>query len=166
MAEIVLASGQPALIDDEDRLIFSRWTWFLSPRGYAARARRRGEIAFGMQAMTPRLVLLHRELMQAPAGFVVDHINGDRLDNRRANLRVCTPKENARNTARSSSKDYKGVYHSGSPNRPWQALVICDGKTFRAPPTYTREQAARDYDRLATKHFGEFARLNFGEVAA
>ena len=97
-----------------------------------------------------RSIRMHNYLMRPPKGMVVDHINGDPLDNRRENLRICTMQENLRNRDRSIGQSkYKGVYLKGG---KWffQFQCQCDSE----------EEAARLYNTVAQIAFGEFARLN------
>jgi hypothetical protein len=103
---------------------------------------------------------LHRALTRAKKGEVVDHINGDTLDNRRANLRVCTAKENTYNkrTSGGASK-YKGV-HTKTNGNTWTACIKRDGVTYRAGTFKTEEEAAMAYNDLAKQIFGQFAWLN------
>lgn len=86
------------LIDDADLGTVGRWSWTLSTGGYAMR----GVYRSGRTSTS----YMHRELMGAPKGVEVDHINGDRLDNRRSNLRLVSRSENMQNlrSARSDSK--------------------------------------------------------------
>jgi hypothetical protein len=100
--------------------------------------------------------------LQAPDGLTVDHISGDLLDNRRANLRLCTLAENQRNSAkqrRARASRYKGV-HRGKGPRPWVAQIgarpRCHIGCFA-----TEEEAGRAYDAEARRRWGEYARLNF-----
>lgn len=83
-----------ALIDDADFTVISANSWHLTASGYAARTvgKRRPD-----GSKTCGTVFMHRVLMQTPDDMFTDHINGIRLDNRRANLRVCTWTENTRN---------------------------------------------------------------------
>lgn len=111
-----------------------------------------------------RSVLLHRVLLDAKPGEYVDHINGDRLDNRRANLRLCTNRQNGQNqagrpTQRKSS--YKGVYKHAQHQPPFQAYLQIDGRRRSAGYYTSEEGAARAYDMAALHHFGPFARTNF-----
>lgn len=107
-------------------------------------------------------MLMHRQLLQSPSGRATDHINGDGLDNRRANLRVCTQAENCANkkkhhrsaNARARSR-YKGVTANG---RKFVATCGENGYLGNFP---TEEAAARAYDDAARARWGEFARLNF-----
>ena len=113
---------------------------------------------------------LSRFIMGPSDVMVVDHRNHDTLDNRRANLRVCTRSENCRNNrGRAHKKNpYKGVCHHDhrkyNPNatgdKPWRAYTRIDGRRIWLGYYKTAEEAARAYDLFALKTFGEFAMLN------
>lgn len=104
---------------------------------------------------------LHRVIMNAPPGVQVDHINGDTLDNRRCNLRLCTHKENGHNRKlQGGTSKFKGVtWHKR--DRKWQAGIRHNGKQIHLGYFNDDVEAARAYDRAARKYFGEFARVNF-----
>tara|TARA_R110002020_G_scaffold17055_1_gene60383 strand:+ start:38 stop:592 length:555 start_codon:yes stop_codon:yes gene_type:complete len=109
---------------------------------------------------------IHRVVMRAPKGMDVDHINGDPLDNRKVNLRICTRSENCRNKkVRSDSKSgFKGVYKKK--NGKYQAYIGDPSKVSRNLKlgTYdTPEETARAYDKKAKELHGEYAVLNFPE---
>jgi len=117
-------------------------------------------------------VQLHRFLMDPPSDMVVDHINGDTLDNRRSNLRICTRIENFRNRKRSknNTSGYKGVHYAQKTKdmineltKPWIARLSLVGKRLYLGNYSTPEEAGRAYDEAAKKHYGEFAKLNFPE---
>lgn len=111
---------------------------------------------------------MHRLIMAAASGQCVDHINGDTLDNRKANLRFATASENAQNSQRHlrpNKHGYRGVMsEAGRPG--YRATIRIDGKTRNLARRATVEEAARDYDVAARKHFGAFAVLNFPQVVA
>ena len=89
-----------------------------------------------------------------------DHINGDATDNRRCNLRVATPQQNRQNAGkRPGSHKYKGVYQNRTGE--WCARLVLAETGYK-----TAEEAAQAYDRMATRYYGEFARLNQGQSAA
>lgn len=104
--------------DPEDEAIVRALPWRLSSQGYATAVKR-----INGKHTT---FLLAREIMKPGCGLVVDHINGDRLDNRRFNLRCVTPRENWANRPRSkrNTSGYRGVYRASSEHRhPWGAVV-------------------------------------------
>jgi hypothetical protein len=108
---------------------------------------------------------LHRLIMCAPKNLCVDHINGDGLDNRRANLRICTGKENQHNMRRhrDSQSPYKGVRFDPR-DGCWYARIYTDGHEISLGAHRSPEAAALAYDDAAVRCFGVFAKLNFGEL--
>ena len=110
---------------------------------------------------------IHRVVMDAPEGMDVDHINGDRLNNTKSNLRVCTRSQNSQNKKlrTDSASGYKGVYkHKGNLKKPFQAYIGDPNKVSRSLKLgyyATAEEAARVYDRKALELHGEFAYTNF-----
>lgn len=137
-----------ALVDDEDYDALAVFTWHLSVRGYAARSTPRP---------SRRTVLMHRQLL--PDAAIVDHANGDRLDNRRINLRACTISQNNCNRgpyARNRS-GIKGVSYCKQTGR-WRATVSIDGRMKQLGRFHSPEEAAAAYAAAATRLQGEFAR--------
>lgn len=109
-------------------------------------------------------LIVHRVITGAKKGQVVDHINGDPTDNRRANLRICTTQQNLWNGSshRDSATKYRGVSRRpGRKVQAWRAQICKDYKVMLIGTYATQEEAARAYDAAALLHFGEFARLNF-----
>jgi hypothetical protein len=111
-------------------------------------------------------VQLHRLLIGAFEGEVVDHINGDTLDNRLRNLRVCTNAENIRNSRRraGSGSQFKGVTRIKGTDR-WRAQIMVNGCKMYLGSFRDEESAARRYDEKAKELHGEFARCNFPLVS-
>jgi hypothetical protein len=105
---------------------------------------------------------LHRRLM--PGRDFVDHINGDGLDNRRANLRPATHTQNVRNLPALNPRNTTGYRGVSRGNGQWRSCIRVDGRTINLGTFDTPEEAARVYDAAAIEHFGEFhGYLNFPE---
>lgn len=159
MLQIKLNDNKSVLVDRKDfeKLINYKWTY---KDGYAVRFV--GKVRNGRKCL-----YMHRSILDASKGMEVDHINGDGLDNRRSNLRLCTRKENSRNTKihKHNTSGYKGVvryYRGGKLTGKWLAQIIVDGKKIYGNSYKRKEAAAKAYDSLAKKYFGKFASLNFG----
>lgn len=142
------------IVDKDNEHLLSANGWRLC-RGYVQRNRpvKGGEI------------MLHRMILSCPAGHYVDHINGNKLDNRRENLRIVTPSQSIMNTGpcKGCSSSYKGVtWHKAI--KKWQAKIGLKGGKSKYLGVYHSEiSAALAYDRAAREHFKEFARPNFPE---
>lgn len=158
-ATIALSQGRVALVDDDDFERVAQFKWCTVINNQPP------HIAYAMSALAP-VKYLHRFILRAKRGQSVDHINGDGLDNRRANLRIASSAENSRNRRRQLSKKskYKGAFHRPGFNKPWMMRLQYARTPVRKVLTqsfYTEEEAARAYDNAAKQLFGPFARLNF-----
>lgn len=149
MKKIPLTRGQFALISDEDFERVSHHSWCMHPCGYA-KAR-----------IKTRYVLMHRWIIGAKPGQMMDHINGNKLDNRRENLRFCTISQNIANRPISISNNtgYKGVGYRKD-RKKYRARIKVNGKEIHLGYFDTPQEAARRYDQGAKTYFGEFAFLN------
>lgn len=108
-------------------------------------------------------VAMHRFLVDAPPELQIDHINRNRLDNRRENLKWATQSENMRNTAghRRRRSRYKGVSpHTVHGRSYWRWSIRVHGKLMSGHAASDVE-AAKEYDRLAYEYYPRFAKLNF-----
>lgn len=155
--EIPLTKGLAALVDDENFEWLSQWTWHTSD-GYAVRRAANGTKASG------GTVGMHRVVAGAGPGEVVDHINRNPLDNRRANLRVCIQRDNSRNrrgwlTGRSA---FKGVSFDRE-RSIWVANISVNRRTVFIGRFDQEPDAAAAYDAAAVYAFREFALCNFPE---
>ena len=106
---------------------------------------------------------MHRVVAKTPAGLECDHINGDSLDNRKANLRSATRLQNSWNTRKSQQigySKYKGITFRKR-RQKWAAQICVDGRRIFLGTFEDETEAAKAYDKAAKKHFGEFAKLNF-----
>jgi HNH endonuclease len=153
--EIQLSKDQIALIDDEDFALISEFNW---------RAQQNQDGRWYAMAWNsyPNFLLMHRYVMAANDGEWIDHRNGNGLDNRKENLRVCTPSENqARKGPQGITSLFKGV-HWESARGKWKAVVTKDGKSHFLGRYDNEVEAAEAYDGAAKELFGEFAYTNFG----
>jgi hypothetical protein len=150
--EIPLSQAQVGLVDDADFEWVSQFKWCVHRASHTNYVKRK--------ARSIGQVMLHRLIAGAASGELVDHINGNGLDNRRCNLRIVNYQQNAMNRARKQNarSQFKGVkFDRGH----WRAVIKVDGTYIRRRCT-SEEDAARLYDELAIQHFGAFARTNFG----
>ena len=150
---IALTKGKFAIVDaaDFEWLNQHKWYYCVTSAGGAYAARR----SKGTN------LLMHRVIMQTPKGMVVDHINHNGVDNRRANMRNCTAQQNEYNKPpRGGRSRFKGVY----PHRDkWQAAIKHNGRTHHLGLFKTETEAARARDQKAKQLQGDFAYLNFPE---
>jgi hypothetical protein len=104
---------------------------------------------------------MHHHLILPPDGYVVDHINGDGLDNRRSNLRLATVAQNAWNSKKRNPRSgYKGVWFAKD-KRLWRAAIVCNRKRIHLGYFKNKIAAAHAYDAAARKLHGKFANCNF-----
>jgi hypothetical protein len=158
---IPLTKGKFALVDEDLYDELSQYNWHYG-NGYAVCAAR-GEKRRGGAA-----IKLHRVVVGARRGDIVDHINFDTLDCRRVNLRKTRSwqasnahrRKHVGDGSRNIRSKYKGVCRPADYAK-WIALITIDDKTIRLGTFATEEEAARAYDDAAAKHFGEYAHLNF-----
>lgn len=148
--EIAIGGGKVALVDDADAAAVAGIKWWA----------RKGPASETFYATASGGRQMHRLIMGAARGQVVDHRNHNGLDNRRENLRLCTNAENLRNRLpnKVAVSRFKGVKR-GHRNR-WRAVIQVDGERFSLGAFETEELAARQYDRAARLMHGEFALTN------
>lgn len=154
--EVPLSQGLVALIDaaDAEAVLAHKWS-----------AERDGKTFYAMRNVRQptggwRKIKLHAYLT---GHRLTDHINGDGLDNRRANLRMATQAENLRNRGlpANNTSGFKGVSFRRQRGRGWKSTIGLNGKRIHLGLFSTPEAAARAYDAAARELFGEFAWLNF-----
>lgn len=152
MKEILTINGEVILVDDEDFEFLSTYRWGII-KGYAVSllSKKLGE--------TKPRIRMHRFVTKCPNGMVVDHINGNPLDNRKENLRICTQHQNLLNR-RKLKPGYKGVYwqeHAKS----WRAAIKYEKRRIHIGYFKNQKDAAEAYDKKAKELFGDFAFINF-----
>lgn len=145
-------TGKYTLVDDTDFDWLNQFTWFLT----AGRANRNvWPIDNDEPTSMSRLIMGCKR----GDGILVDHKDGNRLNNQRYNLRRATVAQNCQNSKKRSKKSvYKGVR---AKKKRWEARITCNGKAIRIGTYPTEIEAAYAYDKAALEYHGEFARLNF-----
>jgi hypothetical protein len=121
----------------------------------------------GARGDAKKTILMHRVILKASERTEVDHINGNKLDNRRENLRVATKSQNLGNQKirSTNTSGFKGVnwkqWRKIRSSGAWTARISVGSKRIHLGYFSTAEEAARAYDSAAQQYFGEFAKLNF-----
>jgi hypothetical protein len=157
---IPLTQGRFALVDEADYADLIRHSWCVSRMGYKKSANQKTLYAVRMTNQR-QTIRMHRQIMAAGPGQIVDHINHNGLDNRRCNLRICTQAKNIWNQRgqRGRTSRYKGVFiHRQSAK--WRAAICHKGKRYYLGYFDSETAAARAYNAKARELFGEFAYLN------
>lgn len=150
---IINAADETAVLGEA-----GRWFAYASTSGvlYAGRSKRIGKRC--------KITSMHLRVAQGiDDGLVRDHKNGDGLDNRMGNLRPATNKQNFQNARirDDGTSRFRGVSWDSETSK-WTAAIGVDGKTIKVGRHRSEVEAARVYNQIAVKHFGEFARLNQG----
>jgi glucosamine 6-phosphate synthetase-like amidotransferase/phosphosugar isomerase protein len=146
MKKIPLTKNAFALIDDEDFDRISKFKWQLAVTGYAVRNEYQGT---SQGKRKTKQYFMHREIMETPKGMTTDHINHNKIDNQKLNLRICTKAQNnANRTGRGVSWDKR--------TKKWRARV---GRKWIG--RYKElDDALMAYNEAAIKKYGEFANIN------
>lgn len=149
MAEIILRNGEICLVDEDDYIVLSAFLWRVDYGGYV------------VKSGGPRFVQMHQLIMntiELPTSVYVDHENGDKLDNRKCNLRICTNSQNQanRHILQGTYSSYRGVtWHKGVGK--WQAQIKVNQKSIYLGVFSTEIEAAQAYVAAAKQYFGKFA---------
>lgn len=149
--EIPLSQSKVAIVDSDDYEYLSQWKWYYrhdgNGKGYAARSRDK--------------VRMHRIINKTPSGMLTDHINRNKLDNRKCNLRTCTSVQNKMNTGlrKDNTSGYKGVVFEKRRNR-WVAQIGINGKNKQLGRYKTAKEAAIAYNSASASIYGEYAYCN------
>lgn len=152
--KIKLTRGKVVTVDARDYEFLSQWNW-LYLNGYAAR-----QIYTGLIRGKVRIIYMHRQIVGTPECLQIDHIDGDRLNNSKANLRFATSQKNSYNKKRprnNKSSKYKGVcFFRGR----WVAQIGYNNINKYLGRFCTQKQAAAAYNKAAIRYHGQFASIN------
>ena len=151
--EIELTKGFKTIVNADDFEWLNQWSWYCA-HGYAVRT-------VYDENGKPHQLRMHRLIINTPDGLDTDHINGDKLDNQRHNLRPATRSQNVANTfvEKRNKSGYKGVSWKKT-NKKWCAQIRVDNVVRHIGLFDKKEEAAKAYNKEAKKYFGEFAYLN------
>lgn len=150
MRTIELSNGELVLVDRSCFEDVIKYKWFKHSGGYA------------FTKHDGRFLYMHRLINNTPDGMITDHINGNKLDNRRSNLRTCTSSQNMYNSDRKRGAiKYRGVTKYKTSGK-FQSRIKIDGYHKHLGLFDTEEEAALTYNLAAEEHHGEFAKLNKG----
>ena len=158
MKTILLTQNKIALVDDRDYEQLSQYKWYAKNEGntwYAVRGSKKLD-GKGKQ----KLIRMHREIMNTQKGVMVDHRNGNGLDNRKENLRICTIQQNAYNRTRSQKNNKLGIKGVSWDKKlkKYKAGIKFNGKSIHLGYFNVLGDADSAYRKAEEKYFGEFAR--------
>ena len=150
MKELRITNGR-VIVDDDDYEWLKKHSWAINEHGYAVLV---------ISATINSSMSMHRTIIKAHSGQIVDHVNGNKLDNRKENLRFCTTQQNQYNRGvnKNNKTGYKGVHNT--PSGKFVALIKIDKKVKSLGTYPTAIEAAKVYNKYAIKYHGDFARLN------
>ena len=155
--EIPLTKGFIAVVDDADAELVAGYRWYVIESTGRRQLRRYAHAKQGKAT-----IYMHRLILAAPPRVHVDHWDHDGLNNRRENIRLATPSQNAAagRMRSSNTSGFRGVSLAAKSVR-WRAEIMVAGRRSFLGRFDTPEDAARAYDAAALEAFGEFANLNF-----
>ena len=151
MKKIPLTQGKFAIVDDDDFERLNCHKWHLSSQGYARR--------FDGGRKKQSCIYMHRVIINTPNNLLTDHINGNKLDNRKSNLRVCNNSQNVANRSlmRNNTSGLVGVsYTNKNKTNPWVAKIKIDNKRIHIGYFRSKKEAHAAYSAISKIAKGEF----------
>ena len=150
MKYIKLSQNKKAKVDNEEYKNLSKYKWYFK-NGYAVRK----------EGAYEPLIQMHRLILGTPKGKDTDHINGNKLDNRKENLRIASRSENLRNTKKykTNKSGFKGVCFYKRKNQ-WMVQIQVKSKKIHLGYFKDIKKAAKAYNKAAIEYHGEFAKIN------
>lgn len=144
MKKIKLTKNKYAIVDDEDFNFLSQWKWGYSTSGYARRLQYVPSTGYGHKNNTAIRIWMHRLINKTPDNLFTDHINQNKLDNRKSNLRTVTKSQNSINTGKNkkNKSGFKGVYFDTWSNK-WRAELKIKGKKITLGRFFNIEEALK-----------------------
>jgi hypothetical protein len=154
MYYIDLTKGAKAIVDADDYKVLSSKKWYLSDKGYAERTEK------NLKGQTIK-IKMHREILKTPKGVFTDHINGNKLDNRRSNIRLCTKAQNAcnRGLPKNNTSGHKGVCWY-APKEMWKAYIMKNRKQILLGYYANLTEASSAYNKASLLLHGQFSKPN------
>jgi hypothetical protein len=151
MKTIPLTQGKVAIVDDEDFELLNQWKWNAYKNNNTFYARRR-------IPGTNKKITMHRQIADAPAGVLVDHKNGNGLDNQRSNLRKASKQQNGMNRRIGKNNKSGIVGVRIAPSNKWMSDIRIDGKLIHLGSFKKKSQAVKARKQAEERMFGEYSR--------
>jgi hypothetical protein len=158
MKKISLTQDKYAIVDDSDYVFLNKNKWCLNSRpgrklSYAKRA-------ITLENGKQKFISMHSLLIDTPKGMVVDHIDGDGLNNQRKNLRICSHTQNTRNASLSkrNKSGSKGIFWNKTNNK-WKVSIGVDKKLLHIGYFINKEEAQKAYRNASLIYHKEFSRI-------
>ncbi len=150
MKIINISDKHSTFVDNEDYQKLSQYKWHILSMGggkYPAVYRQNGK----------QIIYMHRQIMETPINLIVDHIDHNRLNNQKSNLRNCSRSQNAQNMM--DNGEYQGV-HWDTTHKKYRSRIRVSGARKHLGYFNNPSEAAICYNKAASKFYGEYARLN------
>ena len=151
---LIEIKGHKVEIDDEDAGRILALSWWVSSSPETD-----GRVLCFSTKIGRKIIKLQRFIMDAPPGLVIDHLDGNRLNNKKSNLRICTVQENNMNLrmSRRNTSGYKGVYFINNKrnSRKWRAMISLDGRKLHLGYFERPDEASSAYEEAAELFYGD-----------